>query len=375
MRMSLLTQHQVETMDNPEDYLSHDEEETNNNSNSPDAADEDAEDAEDRLARSRERNREHARRTRLRKKAQLRALQSRVKQLQEEGRILRQTVEECSVASILLGLSSGAGPKAATDAAGDDIDAVSSERSSPYAANFDTTLGGKRKRFLLDSSDRSPRPMKLRINGKLTEIGGDNGKAHINWKTGVFCDEDGKEMQLSPEELEELRRERNRMHAKMTRDRKKTFISAVEKTIADLERENERMREILAQQARKHFPTAVVGEGQQRYHQQQQQLPQDQQQQQQQRIITPYSTPQLVAMEGPVFGRMSPSKLPLIRPLTIMPRGMIPPPTSFSPALTVESARSFAEEDSTSTTKQKRTTPDDKAASPPRVIHGFSIVG
>ena len=43
---------------------------------------------EDRLRRSRERNREHARRTRQRKKAQLQTLQSRVAELQEEGRRL-----------------------------------------------------------------------------------------------------------------------------------------------------------------------------------------------------------------------------------------------------------------------------------------------
>ena len=35
------------------------------------------------------------------------------------------------------------------------------------------------------------------------------------------------------------------MHAKMTRDRKKNFISCVEKTIAQLERENQKMRETL----------------------------------------------------------------------------------------------------------------------------------
>ena len=44
-----------------------------------DTEEEGEEDAEKRLARSRERNREHARRTRLRKKAQLEALQSKVK--------------------------------------------------------------------------------------------------------------------------------------------------------------------------------------------------------------------------------------------------------------------------------------------------------
>ena len=41
------------------------------------------------------------------------------------------------------------------------------------------------------------------------------------------------------------RRERNRMHAKMTRDRKKSFITCVEKTIAQLEKDNQKMRDTL----------------------------------------------------------------------------------------------------------------------------------
>lgn len=53
-------------------------------------------------------------------------------------------------------------------------------------------------------------------------------------------------------------RERNRMHAKMTRDRKKLFISSVEKTIAELEQNNKRMRSILAKQAVDHAKVAVT---------------------------------------------------------------------------------------------------------------------
>ena len=40
-------------------------------------------------------------------------------------------------------------------------------------------------------------------------------------------------------------RERNRMHAKMTRDRKKNFIATIEKTIKHLERDNQKMRDVL----------------------------------------------------------------------------------------------------------------------------------
>ncbi len=42
------------------------------------------------------------------------------------------------------------------------------------------------------------------------------------------------------------------MHAKMTRDRKKLFITSVEKTISDLEEHNKLMRDILAKQALRH---------------------------------------------------------------------------------------------------------------------------
>ena len=39
------------------------------------------------------------------------------------------------------------------------------------------------------------------------------------------------------------------MHAKMTRDRKKVFITSVEKTISELEEDNKRMRDIISKQA------------------------------------------------------------------------------------------------------------------------------
>lgn len=42
-------------------------------------------------------------------------------------------------------------------------------------------------------------------------------------------------------------RERNRMHAKLTRDRKKCFIAVLEKTIGDLQADIERMKGVLTQ--------------------------------------------------------------------------------------------------------------------------------
>jgi len=154
--------------------------------------------AEDRLARSRDRNREHARRTRLRKKAQLQVLQNKVKELQDESRMLRQTVEECSIASILLGLS-GAGNQAHDDALEDVQKASKAETERTFF-----TMNGKRKRFVSDAGDGPP-PMKLKIKGQTTLVGGSGGKSHINWKTGVYLDENGDQKQLTSEELESLR--------------------------------------------------------------------------------------------------------------------------------------------------------------------------
>jgi hypothetical protein len=63
-----------------------------------------------RLARCRERNREHARRTRIRKKVQLEALQRKCKALQAEQTDLKRVLEDRRVASILLNMSGNADP-------------------------------------------------------------------------------------------------------------------------------------------------------------------------------------------------------------------------------------------------------------------------
>lgn len=169
--------------------------------------DEDSEEgAERRIARSRERNREHARRTRLRKKAQLEALQSKVKGLQAEAEVLKQSLEECSLASILVGLSHSAKNKKREDNVTKSLVNVASDPSCKEAAEIAQLVGGKRKRFLgpemLDKS-ASNQPLKLKINGRTTLIGG--GRSHINWKTGVYSDENGVQNQLTQKQLGSLR--------------------------------------------------------------------------------------------------------------------------------------------------------------------------
>lgn len=165
------------------------------------SCDEEDDDYEKRIARSRERNREHARRTRLRKKAQLETLRARVKVLEAERQSLKQQVEECSIASILIGLT------------GEASDPLEDEETKKLLAKSDgksekvrLITRGKRKRFVSDAvGDDKPEqpPLHVEIDGEKKLIG--NGKAHINWKTGVYSDNTGVHSKLSAEQLENLR--------------------------------------------------------------------------------------------------------------------------------------------------------------------------
>lgn len=178
--------------------------------------------ASSRLARSRDRNREHARRTRIRKKAQLAALQTKVARLEAERVVLRTSMEECSIAGILLGLHQKGTTDSKEDPDNDNneatetqtlLDNVNSTKdasaNSPSSTKVALLANGKRKRFLEEDEDtpeafKQPmQPIRLLIDGKTALVGG--GKSHINWKTGIFIDHAGLHSKLTPGQLENLR--------------------------------------------------------------------------------------------------------------------------------------------------------------------------
>lgn len=72
-----------------------------------------------------------------------------------------------------------------------------------------------------------------------------SSKQTIHWKNGYTLDRDGQRRDLTPNELDRMRRERNRLHAKMTRDRKKLYIETLSKAVTNLEDENRRVRDAL----------------------------------------------------------------------------------------------------------------------------------
>jgi hypothetical protein len=157
----------------------------------------DSQDAKTRICKSRARNREHARRTRIRKKAQLEKLQDKMKGLQEERQVLKQSLEEYSIASILTSLG--------RSGSRDNTFQTLLQEASNAEESQNIIPPGKRNRFVsVDITEKQPpQPLKIKIGGKTAFIGG--GRNHINWKTGVYSDEHGVQKQLSCKQLETLR--------------------------------------------------------------------------------------------------------------------------------------------------------------------------
>lgn len=160
----------------------------------------DMDDASTRLQRSRERNREHARRTRLRKKAQLQALQGKYKGMLAEKQALEQKLQDRSIASILLGLSttsSNTNDEDVPPSLEADMDLSLLQRQN----DPETTSTTRRKRGSPEIS-APVASLTVSIDGVPTAL---SFKSHINWKLGTYCDEQGRQKQLTLEQLETLR--------------------------------------------------------------------------------------------------------------------------------------------------------------------------
>lgn len=164
-----------------------------------------AEDESERLQRGRERNREHARRTRLRKKAQLQELQGTYRAKLAERTQLQQQLQERRIASILLGLSSST---PALEPLGDASASLGKIREAPASAleEEDALLASappmpmsRRKRGF---PEVAPSSLNVTIHIQGLAI---PSKSHINWKTGMYADEMGRPKQMTPQQLEALR--------------------------------------------------------------------------------------------------------------------------------------------------------------------------
>jgi len=160
----------------------------------------------------------------------MQTLQTRAEELKQEQIRLKQSINEKNTASILVGLFSTA------------------TETENAKQNEDPRIELLLRRPAEDIPDAS----------KITELpalilpGQHNSK-----KTKTDCDTIGKEIpndgidykllgkdrsKCSPEELDQIRRERNRMHAKRTRDRKRLFMEEMAEMCKKLDEENSLLR-------------------------------------------------------------------------------------------------------------------------------------
>lgn len=171
-------------------------------------------------AESRERNRVHARKTRQRKKEQCQLLQSRTDELKDEQLRLKQIINEKNTASILVGLFSDcSGDLAMEDPRVEELLRRPAEKMTPHISELPPLiLPGQHKKTATENAA---------LDGIDYELLGKDRS------------------QCSAEELDLIRRERNRMHAKRTRDRKRLFMEEMASICSSLEEENDLLREHL----------------------------------------------------------------------------------------------------------------------------------
>lgn len=177
---------------------------------------------------SRERNRIHARKTRQRKKEQMQNLQQRADELKQEQLCLKQIINEKNTASILVGLFATSSTKSPEGDAAEDprVEALlrRSVEDIPDASQIPELPA------LILPGQHASRKARAEAKSKDPEVPEDGIDYNLLGKDRSKC---------SPEELDQIRRERNRMHAKRTRDRKRMFMEEMGEMCRQLEDEND----------------------------------------------------------------------------------------------------------------------------------------
>jgi hypothetical protein len=163
------------------------------------------------LMRKRERNKIHAKKTRERKKIQVTALQLRITELKEEGEQLRRIADERYTAAAILGLRS-------EHKSGNDLNMQNIRPANAICDDYYVNYAMKSiyNSDIKTVDEESVTPKRTRRCGKYTK-----------------------------EERERIRRERNRMHAKKTRERNKNFFELSEKIIVEMTKEANLLRSYL----------------------------------------------------------------------------------------------------------------------------------
>ena len=171
----------------------------------------------------------HARKTRERKKHQMASLQQRLDGIRDQGVRLRQLIDERHTANILIGLSGKPGLVKPQPGADEPYAKICSP-CFPFPYNERPELSTPLARFIITGEEDASKP--------------ENRPPRRKEK-------------LSREEREKIRRERNRVHAKRTRDRKKLVLEESSKIIACMMEENTKMRAYLTDACAVSLPAAL----------------------------------------------------------------------------------------------------------------------
>lgn len=195
----------------------------------------------ERLQRSRERNKIHARKTRQRKKVHMQDLEQKAVDLKQNQISIKLRINEKNTANILIAMFSTKCPldleKTTADIRIEDLLKRPSE-SIPDASKIPElpvlVLPGHHNNRKIPGHDNRKRDFH-NLNYKEIVV---NGQEYPD--DGIDYDLLARDRsKCSSTELDRIRRERNRMHAKRTRDRKKRFMDEMERIIRQLENENE----------------------------------------------------------------------------------------------------------------------------------------
>lgn len=193
-----------------------------------------------KLARMRSRNREHARMTRMRKKAQLESLQARQADLKQQAECLEQALTGCQTASILVAMTGCEG----------SVDAQ-------YASLFlQETMDGNTSESSEGSQEQEEQEEHDDSEGNHSDnpSSPSSPQRQEHQPAGVALEGDAEKREaLTAEEVECLRRERNRMHAKRTRDRKKLLVQTLQQNIKTLEKQNRARLDLLTRSLPPHL--------------------------------------------------------------------------------------------------------------------------
>jgi len=177
---------------------------------------------------SRERNRIHARKTRQRKKEQLQSLQGKAEELKSEQISLKLSINEKNTANILCCLFSNNQGSQSSSAEDPKVEALltRSEDDIPDPSKLPAL-----QPLILPSGAQHSKRNNANVNNtaQLQELPNDGIDYELLGKDRSKC---------TPAELDQIRRERNRMHAKRTRDRKRLFMEEMAEMCELLEGEN-----------------------------------------------------------------------------------------------------------------------------------------